>query len=130
MVLNDRFVAQLRVQLSQRAGLAVTSKMFGCPPADLTDEDCRSTAGELGNLITGRVHARMRERSLTSVCGLPVLEDGSRVDPPDDAVGLLQCYALPDAGDFYISITVEDRLALAKAPARPAAAPAKVAGAA
>lgn len=125
IVLNERFVMQLGVHLGRPAGLAVTSKMFSMPAADLVDEDCLSTAGELGNLLTGRIHARFLERALKSVCGLPVIDAATVLPVPDDAVGLLRSYAIPNAGDFHISLTVQDRLVDATAQtaeAAPAAA--------
>lgn len=112
---NERFVVELRVHLTRTAALGVSSKMFSMPAADLTDEDCESTAGELGNLLMGRMVARFRDRSLTSTAKLPVLEPAGPLAPPDSSAGLMQAYALPTEGDFFVSVRVIDRLETANA---------------
>ena len=109
IALQDRWVMDLGVHLPKAAALAATAKMLGMPESDLGDEECLSVAGELGNLITGRAHARFRERSLKSVCSLPKLEQGGTYTSPDEGNGLVQRYALPGGGDFIISLTVQDR---------------------
>ncbi len=110
MVLGDRFDLVLAVHLSERAARTITSRMFGAPPEEMTPEDCLSTSGELGNLLSGRLHANFRERSLSSVMGLPRLTPDGPVLPVNETNGFLHAFAIPDGGDFWVGLSVADRL--------------------
>jgi CheY-like chemotaxis protein len=110
IVLDDRFVIRIGVHLPKAAALAAGSKMAGVPASELQDEDCLSLAGELGNILLGRVHARFEERKMKSVASLPDSVQGSAFPSPDEASGILQRFAMPDAGEFLISVSVSDRL--------------------
>lgn len=108
--LEDRFAIKLGIHLSKPAARAAASKMAGGDPSEFQDEDCLSVAGELGNILTGRVHARFQERNLKSVCSLPVLSQGAAFTAPEEATGLVQRFLMPEVGEFFLSLSVADRL--------------------
>jgi CheY-specific phosphatase CheX len=109
ILLDQRFDMRLGIHLSREAAVAVTMKMFGCAHWEVTPEDQISVAGELGNLLTGRVHARFRERNLASECSLPTMTEGGTLEEPDEASALLKAFAIPQVGEFYLSLKVRDR---------------------
>ncbi len=110
ITLDGRFAIRLGVHLPRASAVAAASKMAGAPAEDVPDEDCLSVAGELGNIITGRVHARFGERQMKSVCGLPELTASESFEQPDEGNGLIQRFTMPGVGDFLISILVTDHV--------------------
>jgi CheY-like chemotaxis protein len=113
-VLEDRFVIRLGIHLPKAAALAATAKMADMPTSEVQDEDCLSLAGELSNILFGRVHARFEERKMKSVASLPELVQGGAFRSPDETSGLLQRFAMPDAGEFLLSVSVSDRFGEAR----------------
>jgi two-component system chemotaxis response regulator CheY len=108
VLLADRFAIQLSVHLPRAAATASAARMLSLPAAELADEDLLSVAGELCNMVTGRIHARVRERKMKSVCSLPSLVAGATFTAPGDGDGMALRYSMPDAGDFVVSLVVED----------------------
>lgn len=127
--LTDRFVLKLGIHLSRAAGGAVTSKMFGCPVAEAVDEDIASAAGELGNLLAGRIHAQFCERGHRAAFALPQIRDSGVLPPLDEGNGLTNGFAIPGAGDFFISMEAVDLLEQAAADTRAQAEATVIAGA-
>ena len=114
------------VFLPEAAARESASRMLGMSADDLGPEELESVAGEIGNLLTGRLHAHFRERSLASVVGLPKLARGGALPRITPEAGLFERFMLPGAGDFVVSLLVRDLLeeGNAVASATPEAAPA------
>lgn len=103
---DERFSVTIGVYMSTESATAVAVKMFGSD--ELTDEDRESVAGELSNLISGRVHASFRERGLPSKCGLPAQAPSGTVPVPPPADGVLRRFSIAAAGEFFVSVRVAD----------------------
>lgn len=110
MKIADRFEVDFGIFLSAEATKAAGTRMLGMPADELIDEDLQSVAGELANLLAGRLHAHFRERSLASVVGLPKL--GANEAPPvvSEVDGLSEVFSIPGAGEFVVSMVVRDML--------------------
>lgn len=82
--------------------------MLALDAADLAAEDLASTAGELVNLITGRLHAVMDERGVVSDCALPTLVSEPRtwLEPDIEERGVLQHFQVAST-DATIHLTFE-----------------------
>jgi CheY-like chemotaxis protein len=116
--LEDRLSLAIGVHLPRGVAAAAASRMIGVAPADAGDEDCLSVAGELSNMVSGRVHARLRERSLKSVCRLPKMATQQPLPSISEENGLVRRFSMPAAGGFYVSLLVKEPAAAAKAAAR------------
>ena len=58
---------------------------MGMEPADMTDDDIASVAGELVNVVSARLHQGFQEAGLRSQRGLPTLGAGDPGTPPPPA---------------------------------------------
>lgn len=110
MRLAERFVMEFGVHLPRDVAEAAASRMLGMPASDLGDEDLLSVAGEIGNLLTGRLHAHFRERSLASVVGLPKLVPNGALPVHAEGTTIVERFTLPAAGDFVVALSVRDLL--------------------
>lgn len=82
------------------ASLAVVAgRMLNLPTTEVSSDDATSAAGELVNLITGRLHAVMDERGVVSDCSLPTLvpERATWLDAASDESGVVLHFQLGDA---------------------------------
>ncbi len=62
------------------------SRMLGMEVSELGEEDYLSTAAELANLVSGRMHANLDERQVDSDCSLPQLDREAKVWNAESAV--------------------------------------------
>lgn len=120
----DRFIVRVGIHMPKAAAVGMAGKMLGMSGEDLGDEDLQSVAGELANMLSGRLHATFRERSLQSTVGLPTLTIGPSFTKPGEGNGTVHRYALPASGDFLLSIIVVDTEEKATSPPRNVAQPA------
>ncbi len=104
---DERFAVTVGVHLDTASAGAVAVKMFGSD--DVSDEDRASVAGELANLISGRIHANFRERGLPSRCGLPTAAPAGSVSAPSPTDGVLARFVIDGTGDFFVSAVVIDQ---------------------
>jgi hypothetical protein len=85
---TEALIATVRIRFGMTAGRALAGAFLETDGADLSDEDVVSTAGELLNMLIGRLNAGFQERKVEGTIGLPVLEteaDGAPIVPiPQD----------------------------------------------
>ena len=110
MRIADRFVPYVGIHLPEDMGRATAERMLGMERDEVGEEELQSIAGELSNLVTGRLHAQFRERELSSVTGLPKLHTGPGVPAPDEGEGVLQSYVVSGAGPLLVSLVTRDLL--------------------
>jgi CheY-specific phosphatase CheX len=122
IAVEDRFLMTIALHMPRAAAASTASWMVGVSPADVGDEDCLSVAGELGNMVAGRAHARFRERSMQSVCALPRTRSGYTLPTVGDRNGFRLRFSLPGSGDFVLAVTVLEAAGLATARAERQAA--------
>jgi two-component system chemotaxis response regulator CheY len=115
--LVDKYAVRVGIHLPKVAAQGTAGQMLGMPGEDLGDEDLVSVTGELANLLSGRLHARFREKGLSSTVGLPSVTPGSSFAKPKEGEGVMLRYGLPSSGDFLLSITAVERVAAAPAAA-------------
>jgi DNA-binding response OmpR family regulator len=106
VVIEGRLQAVVKIQLTTEIATGVAVRMLGCAAEDLIDEDLASVAGEIGNLVVGRLHAHLRESNLTSVCSLPALSGAGHVDVPREGHGLPFAFSVTGAGDLFVALSV------------------------
>lgn len=109
--LQDRFTVVVGIHLTKATAGAAAAKLLGMPADDLGDEDLESVTAELSNLLSGRLHARLRDRKLPSTIGLPNPHRGANYPKPNESNGLTQRLTMPGVGDFLLTLTVRDVLA-------------------
>lgn len=109
LALVDRFSVRLGVHLPKQVAQVTAGHMLGLPGEELGDEDLHSVSGELANLLSGRLHARFREKGLSSVVGLPSVTAGPDFARPSEGAGMMVRYSLPGTTDFLVSITAFER---------------------
>lgn len=107
---------QLGVELRIPMPLAkdLTGRMLEIDPNETAEEDCLSAAGELANMITGRLDAWLKERALPSHCSLPE----TRLAPPGESTaelpeknGFVNHFLFPTTGlSFELSVRARDLL--------------------
>jgi hypothetical protein len=118
--LLDRFAVRVGIHLPKAAAAGAAGHLLGMPDHELEDEDLQSVTGELANLLSGRLHARFREGSLPSSIGLPSVSVGPTFAKPDESNGEIHRYVLPSSGDFFLSITVIEKVSETKIPSKAA----------
>ncbi len=106
VLIAGRLQVTMKIQLTTEVATGVATRMLGCPQDDLIEEDLTSVAGEIGNLVVGRLHAHLRESSLASVCSLPALSGAGRVDVPREGHGLSFAFSVTGAGDLFVGLNV------------------------
>lgn len=113
--LVEKYSIRVGVHLPKQVAQVTAGHMLGIPGEELGDEDLHSVTGELANLLSGRLHARFREKGLASTVGLPQVTAGSAVPKPAEGAGFTLRYALPGTSDFLLSVTAIERQAQAAA---------------
>jgi two-component system chemotaxis response regulator CheY len=108
LTLADRFDVVVAVHMTRETADAVAAKMFGGLDG-LAEEDLASTAGELVNLISGRMMANFRERTLAATFGLPTILPVGPMSAPSAGDGAVLGYRSRNSGLFFITYTVADR---------------------
>lgn len=98
IVVAHDYVVTFKLFATPASLTLVTGRMLGLATDDVTPEDLVSTAGELVNLITGRLHAVMDERGVVSDCSLPTLvsEPKAWIEPDIEDRGVLQHFQVAD----------------------------------
>lgn len=112
--IQQRYVAQLGIRATVPAITAIAARMLGMEVADISSDDYMSTAQELANLISGRMHAVLDERSVTSDCSLPRLDAEAVVWDADTVAdsGIVVKFKVPAIGAALVmSVSVTDLLA-------------------
>ena len=84
---GGRFILDLELLAGGDAMRGIASAMVGMTADELDDEMVTATAGELGNMITGRVDAWLKGHEMTSTFSLPTVTPVTAGD------------ALPEIGD-------------------------------
>lgn len=110
---QQRYVMVMGIRATVASMSAFAGKMVGLPVAEIIEEDYLSTAAELANLISGRVHAHLDESHIASECGLPKMDKSAGTWVLDGAEerGLVQWFACQEpAADLVVSLEVTDLL--------------------
>lgn len=68
---GGQFLLDLELVMAMSVVKAIAVQMLGCAEHEVDDEAVSATAGELGNMITGRLDAWLKGHSLTSSFTLP-----------------------------------------------------------
>lgn len=126
MRVADRFAMAVGIHLPDATARSTAERMLGMEPDEVGEEELQSVAGELSNLVTGRLHAQFRERGLSSATGLPNLHTGPGVPDPGEGDGALHSYVVSGAGPLLVSLVVRDLLQAAGTPAAAASEPRQV----
>lgn len=87
----------------------LASRMLGMSPEEVTDEDALSTAGELVNLLTGRLHAILDEHHVVSECSLPTIVPSQQdwgIAEIGDRGALVCCRVKGTAAEVAIALEV------------------------
>jgi len=111
--IQSRYVMPLKIFATVPSMTAITAKMLGMEAADLTEEDYLSTAAELANLISGRIHAILDEKQVVSECSLPKVERALQewVGEGIEDRGVLQHFGVSAIGaQIHMSLEVRDLL--------------------
>lgn len=112
--IQQRYIVALKIFATVPSMTAITAKMLGMESGEVTDEDYLSTGAELTNLISGRIHAVLDEKSVASECSLPRVERSLRewiADGIEDR-GVLQHFGVAAIGArIHMSLEVRDLLA-------------------
>jgi two-component system, chemotaxis family, chemotaxis protein CheY len=106
-----RLLVTVGVHLTLQSATDIAVRMFGTEPANLTDDDRISVAGEICNLVTGRITANLSERGMQSDCSLPAMSGTMTVTAPDETQGCLALLSMAGSGNLVLSINVVDRTA-------------------
>jgi DNA-binding response OmpR family regulator len=111
--IQQRYIVALKIFATVPSMTAITAKMLGMESGEVTDEDYLSTGAELTNLISGRIHAVLDEKSVASECSLPRVERSLRewiTDGIEDR-GVLQHFGVAAIGaQIHMSLEVRDLL--------------------
>ncbi len=85
-ITTSAFLATLRVRFDMDSGRHLAGAFLESDPSGLADDDILSVAGELANVLAGRLHAAFEEIKLESAIGLPALaiEAGDQRAPVDE----------------------------------------------
>lgn len=117
--IQSRYVMPLKIFATVPSMTAITAKMLGMEATDLTEEDYLSTAAELANLISGRIHAILDEKQVVNECSLPRVERVLQewVAEGIEDRGVLQHFAISAIGSqIHMSVEVCDLLGEAGGP--------------
>ena len=106
-----RLSVTVGVHLTIESATDIAVRMFGTEAANLTEADRISVAGEICNLVTGRITANLSERAIDSECALPVTSGTMTVAAPDQTQGCLAMLSVAGSGNLVLSITVVDQTA-------------------
>jgi CheY-like chemotaxis protein/CheY-specific phosphatase CheX len=107
--LAGRLSVTVGVHLTMESATDIAVRMFGTEAASLTDDDRVSVAGEICNLVTGRITANLGDRGISSDCALPVTSGTMTVTAPDQTQGCLAMLSMAGSGNLVLSINVVDR---------------------
>lgn len=83
--IQQRYIVKLGIRATLPSIKAIAGRMLGMEISDLGEEDYLSTAAELANLVSGRMHANLDERQVHSDCSLPQLDREAKVWNADSA---------------------------------------------
>jgi CheY-like chemotaxis protein len=104
----------LELVLPRAVAEEVSIRLLGCDRASLDDEGCLATVGELGNMVSGRLDAWLKGRSLTSHCTLPemrAIPDGAACEPIGPADGFSSRFRLAEL-DHHVALRARVRQAV------------------
>ncbi len=113
ITIQNRYVVKLGIRATVPSMTAIAARMLGMEAADVVVEDYLSTAAELANLVSGRMHAHLDERAVTSDCSLPQLESEPAVWDADrlaDDGMVVKLKVSPLSADIVMSCEVSDLL--------------------
>lgn len=111
--IQRRYVVKLGIRATVEAMTAIAARMLGMETADIGVEDYLSTAAELANLVSGRMHAHLDERAIVSDCSLPQLEREPAVwnaEAVADTGIVVKLTIAPLGADIIVSCEVSDLL--------------------
>lgn len=105
------YILSVLVRLEMSSGRKVAAAFLDTDGDGLADEDIVSVAGELANVLMGRLYAGFQERKIEGAIGLPVLDTEPAekvVTPVDENHGIDVHFRATDrAVSFQIVLTVE-----------------------
>lgn len=111
--IQQRYIMALKIFATVPSMTAITARMLGMGIEEVSDEDYLSTGAELANLISGRIHAILDEKSVTSECSLPRVER-SLQDWGTDGIedrGVLQHFSITAiSAQIHMALEVRDLL--------------------
>lgn len=109
ILIEDCFRATVGVHLTRDLAGALAARTLSCEPAQVSDEQCLSSTGELSGLIAERINAQLVEASLATSVG-PAESEVARsfVSPPEDQGFALWFSATGAPGLIGVSIHVAD----------------------
>jgi two-component system, chemotaxis family, chemotaxis protein CheY len=111
--IEHRYIMALKIFATVPSMTAITARMLSMGPEEVTDEDYLSTGAELANLISGRIHAVLDEKSVVSECSLPKVQSNLKDWVPEgiEDVGALKHFRIPAlSAGIYMSLEVRDLL--------------------
>jgi hypothetical protein len=89
----------------------ISIRLLGCEREGLDEEGCLATASELANMVSGRLDAWLKGRSLASRCTLPdthAVPDGAALDPIAPGEGFCSRFLLPEI-DQHVALRARVR---------------------
>ena len=101
----------LRVRFGMDSGREIAAAFLETDASSVSDDDIMAVAGEVANILGGRIKAALQERQLETLMGLPVLTiepegpDSDQIQPEQGADVHFQALDRPVA--FRIQLTVE-----------------------
>lgn len=106
VLIANRLEVTVTIQLTAEVAAGVAVRMLGCAAEELVEDDLTSVAGEIGNLVVGRLHAHLRESNLASECSLPALSGAGRVHVPRPGHALGFAFSVSGTGDLFVGLSV------------------------
>jgi CheY-specific phosphatase CheX len=96
---NGRHQLDLELVLPRAVADEVSVRLLGCERDALDDEGCMATASELANMVSGRLDAWLKGRSLSSQCTLPAtrfVTEAQALEPIPPGEGYCNRFHLPE----------------------------------
>lgn len=107
---HGRFQLELDLVLPRAVGDDISVRLLGCEPDAVDDEGRSATVGELANMVSGRLDAWLKGRSLASHCSLPVtheIADAAALDAIAPSDGFCSRFQLAElAGHVALRVRV------------------------
>ena len=108
------FTLHMKLRYGLNSGRYVAGAFLGLSPDDVAAEDVEAVAGELANVIAGRIHNQYVKTGATSTMSLPTIgsADASAADDPFDASSTV-CLAF---NEVYSPLAFEVRVRVEHTP--------------
>ncbi|MGE3507994.1 MAG: response regulator [Vicinamibacterales bacterium] len=113
ITIQGRYVVTLAIRGTVAAMTAIAARMLGMKPAEIGVEDYLSTCAELANLVSGRLHAHLDEKSIHSDYSLPMVQRDPAIWDVDslEKTGVTVRFRVAGTtADVIVSVSVSDLL--------------------